>query len=359
MNKIYEAMDIADCAYLMHDGKLSFEISPEDKYILEGREIIFGAEEPLLAHKSDMDEYFRFQTVYAENGSSIAKIPLENLYKLISTYNIGFSITKNIAKFVELTNQMYLKKEKKLSGKEMASKEYARMYVETVDILRKYYNKLKIGWLKQVVERFSNSLVFTKGQAFKKSTTKSDLKIETDKLGDYTFNLKSGSIVCEEGDIGNEMFVLNRGSLEIYIGSKKVADVNQTGTVIGEMALLLEEKRSATVKTVTDCNITIIKPDNLENIASDMNDFFLNMAVNMGKRLEKNCNLIRETNNLLVEEGTQSAAPKPPSERQNYKELLSLIREMERYHLKYKFDWMGNQLKGLKKDIAGIRVKYS
>jgi CRP-like cAMP-binding protein len=233
------------------------------------------------------------------------------------------------------------------------------MYVETVDILRKYYNKLTIGWLKQVVERFSNSLVFTKGQAFKKSTTKSDLKIVTDKLGDYTFNLKSGSIVCEEGDIGNEMFVLNRGSLEIYIGSKKVADVNQTGTVIGEMALLLEEKRSATVKTVTDCNITIIKPDNLENIASDMNDFFLNMAVNMGKRLEKNCNLIRETNNLLVEEGTQSAAPKPPSERQNYKELLSLIREMERYHLKYKFDWMGNQLKGLKKDIAGIRVKYS
>ena len=359
MNKIYEAMDIADCAYLMHTGKLSFEISPEDKYTLAGKEIIFGAEEPLLAHKSDMDEYFRFQTVYAEDGSSIAKIPKGNLYKLISTYNIGFSITKNIAKFVELTNQMYLKKEKKLSGTEMASKEYARMYVETVDILRKNYNKLKIGWLKQVVDRFSNSLVFTKGQVFKKSTAKSDLKVETDRLGEYTFDLKSGSILCEEDDIGNEMFVLNRGNLEVYIGSKKVADINRTGTVIGEMALLLGEKRSATIKTVTDCNVTIIKPENLENIASDMNDFFLNMAVNMCERLETNCNLIRGTNNLLVEEGSQSGAPKPPNERQNYKELLSLIRELERYHLKYKFDWMGDLLKGLKKDIGNIRGKYT
>ncbi len=99
-------MDIADCAYLMHTGKLSLEISPEDKYTLEGKGIIFGAEEPLLAHKSDMDEYFRFQTVHVESGSSIAKIPLENLYKLISTYNIGFSITKNIARFVELSNRI-------------------------------------------------------------------------------------------------------------------------------------------------------------------------------------------------------------------------------------------------------------
>jgi CRP-like cAMP-binding protein len=359
MNKIYEAMDIADCAYLMHKGRLSFEISPEDKYTLEGKEIIFGAEEPLLAHKSDMDEYFRFQTVFAEDGSSIAKIPLENLYKLISTYNIGFSITKNIAKFVILTNQMYVEKEKKLSGREMASKEYARMYVQVVDILRKNYNKLKIGWLKQVVERFSNSLVYTKGQAFKSNASKSNLKVKTDKLGEYTFDLKSGSIICEEGDVGNEMFVLNRGNLEVYIGSKKVADIHTSGTVIGEMALLLGEKRSATIKTVTDCNVTIIKPENLENIASDMNDFFLNMAVNMGKRLETNCNLIRETNNLLVEEGAQSSAPKPPSERQNYKELLALIRELERYHLKYKFDWMGDLLKNSKKEIANVRDKFN
>ena len=100
MLKIYEVMDFADTAYIMHEGKLTFEISPQDKYHLEGKEIIFGSEEPLIAYKSNADEYFRFQTVYTEDESSVDKIPLKNLYKVISMYNIGFSITKNIAKFM-------------------------------------------------------------------------------------------------------------------------------------------------------------------------------------------------------------------------------------------------------------------
>ncbi len=357
MQKIYEVMDFADTAYIMHEGKLTFEISPQDKYHLEGKEIIFGSEEPLIAYKSNVDEYFRFQTVYTEDESSVDKIPLKNLYKVISMYNIGFSITKNIAKFVEITNQIYINKEKKLSGKDMVSKEYARMYVDTIDKLKEVHEKLKIGWLNQVIERFSNSLVYTKGQAFKKSTSKSDLKVQTDKLHEYTFNLKGGTILCEEDDIGNEMFILNRGNLEVYIGGKKVADINENGTVLGEMALLLGEKRSATIKTVTECNITIIKPENLQNIANSIDDFFLNMAVNMGSRLEHNCSLIRETNNLL-DESPSSEAPRPPSERTNYRELLSLVRELERYHIKYKLEWLIEILNYVKKEITEVKDKF-
>ena len=71
MKKIYELMDIAESAYIMHNGKLIFEISPMDRYYLEGNEIIFGAEEPLIAYKLDREDYFRFQTVYVEDSSSI------------------------------------------------------------------------------------------------------------------------------------------------------------------------------------------------------------------------------------------------------------------------------------------------
>lgn len=355
MQKIYEVMDIADTAYILHKGKLIFEICPDDRYSMEGNEIIFGAEEPLIAHKTDREEYFRFQSAYVEEGSSVDKIPLNNLYKVVSIYNIAYTITKNIAKYLEITNRIYINKEKQLSGVEMASKEYARLYVEVIDSLKKIYQKIRTSWLIQVIDRFSNSLVYTKGLAFRKGGAKSSLKMQMEELTDYTFNLRAGSILCEENDDeGREMFILNRGNLEVYIGGKKVADINESGIVIGEMALLLGERRTATVKTITDCNITIIKPENLKEAAQNTPDFFLNIAVNLGKRLEHNCSLIRETDDLLQESKAQET-PLPPKERTNYKTLLSLMRELERYDIKYKNEWLSNILEDTKKKISEVK----
>jgi CRP-like cAMP-binding protein len=358
MRKIYEVMDFADSAYIMHKGKLIFELSPNDRYRVEGKEVIFGAEEPLIAYKSNMDEYYRFQTAYVEDDAVMDKIPLKNLYKFISTYNIGYGITRNIARYVNITNKIYINKEKTLSGKEMASKEFAVLYTNTIDRLKKTYEKLKVKWIRQIIDRFSNSLVYTKGLAFQKSTSKSNFKLQMDQLNEFTFNLQAGSILCEEGDKGNEMFILNHGSLEIYIAGKRVAGIHESGMVIGEMALLLGEKRTATVKTITDCNITFIKPENLKEVAQKNSDFFLNVAVNMGKRLEHNCNLIRETADLLAE-NAPSDIPLPPHEKINYKELLALIRELERYEIKYKVVWLTDLLNSVKDEITKTRTTFN
>jgi CRP-like cAMP-binding protein len=355
MQKIYGAMDPADCAYIMHKGKLVFEISPNDRYHLEGKEIIFGSEEPLIARRFDMDQYFRFQSAYVESGSLVDRIPLQNLFKVISNYNIGYGITKNIARFVEITNKIYVGKEKKLSGKDVTSKEYALIYADTLDRLKDTSQKVKIGWLKDVVERFSNSLVYTKGEAFKKSSPKTELKLGVSSLKEYTFTVNAGSILCEEGDQSEEMFILNRGLLEVSIGGKKVANIHENGSVIGEMALLLGERRSATIKTVSDANITIIKPENLNEVARKDGNFFLNLASNMGKRLEHNCNVIRETDDLLAENESFDT-PLPPKERSTYKELLSFIRELERYELKYKNQWLADIVSGAKKSMAKTRA---
>ena len=353
MRKIYEVMDIADTAYMLRQGKLTFEISPEDKYHVEGKDIVFGAEEPLIAYKADREDYFRFQTVYVDDEASVDKIPSQNLYKVIFVYNVGYTITKNIARCLEITNKIYINKEKNLSGIEIASKEYARLYVEVIDELKNIYQKIRTAWLKQLIDRYTNSLVYTKGLAFRRGA-KSSLKMSVEELKDYTADLRQGSILCEENDEGSEMFILNRGNLEVSIGGKKVADINESGTVIGEMALLLGERRTATIKTVTDCNITMLKPENLKEVAQNTPDFFLNIAVNLGKRLEHNCSLIRETEDLLSESKDQEQ-PLPPKERTNYKAILAFARELERYDLKYKNEWLAALLNKTKKRINEVR----
>ena len=357
MKKIYEVMDIADKAYIMHEGKIIFEISPEDKYTVEGKEVIFGAEEPLIAYKTGREDYFRFQSAFVTDDSKVDVIPLKNLYKVMVLYNIGYSVSKNIARYVQITNKIYIGKEKKLSGQEMMSKEYARIYVNTVDQLRQTYEKLKIGWLSHLVGELTNNLVYTKGRAFMRSSSSSAIKVNTSNLNEYTFKLKAGSILCEEGDEGREMFILNRGALEVYIGGKKVADVNEPGTVIGEMALLLGEKRTATIKTVSECNITFIKPEDLKKVAEKDKNFFLNLSVNMSKRLEHNCYLIREANELM-KESKRDNEPVPPVERRNYKELVNMLRSLERYEVKYKNDWLTKLIKQTKEKVVKIRDMY-
>ncbi len=358
MQKVYEVMDFADCAYILRSGKLVFEITPQDKYTLEGREIIFGAEEPIIRYKTGREDYLRFQTVWAEEGSRIDKIPANNLYKVLSLYNIGYNLTKNIARFVQITNRMYISKEKKLSGVEMASKEYASIYVDVIERLKSIYQKLKIRWLAELIEKYINSLVYTKGLAFKGTTSRSELKLDTNKLSEYTFNVRAGSILCEEGDKTNEMFILNRGNLAVFIGGKKVADINEPGTVIGEMALLLGETRSATIKAITESNLTIVKPENLKSVAEANKEFFLNIAFNLSRNLEHNCTLIRETNELLQSRSSEVGVA-PPSEKTNYKQLLSMMRELERFELKYKNEWMSEILKFARDEISKVRKMYS
>jgi CRP-like cAMP-binding protein len=358
MQTIYEVMDIADTAYLLQKGKLTFELSPKDRYTVEGKEIIFGAEEPLIASKNCNQEYFRFQTVRAEDGALIKKIPSENLYKVIGIYNVGYSITKNIARCLEITNRIYVAKEKKLSGHEISAKEYARIYVDIIDSLRDAYESYRTSWLFEIIERFSNSLVFAKGKAFKDGSGQSDFKLDINQLDDLTFNLRAGSILCEEGDAGQEMYILNRGNLQVYIGGKKVFDIYDPGTVIGEMALLLGAKRTATIKTVTDCNITIVKRENLEEVAKTNKDFFLKMAVSLSQRLEHNCMLIRETSSLL-EESEYDETLNVPKERTSYKELLNMIRELERYEAKYKNYWLTAIINRAKSRIKKTREAYA
>lgn len=72
-------------------------------------------------------------------------------------------------------------------------------------------------------------------------------------------DLPAGSALFHEGELADRAFVLHRGELEIV----KVVDgrpvrvdtQHEPGTVIGEMALLEENTRLATVRALTDCHL--------------------------------------------------------------------------------------------------------
>jgi len=62
----------------------------------------------------------------------------------------------------------------------------------------------------------------------------------------YTMETKKGTKVINQGDKGNEFYVIKEGSFEIFVKKTKVAHFKK-GQVFGELALIFDSPRAATV----------------------------------------------------------------------------------------------------------------
>lgn len=74
---------------------------------------------------------------------------------------------------------------------------------------------------------------------------------------DATHFFSAGEAVFRVGDKPDVMYYVKSGSLVIMLDDTKIADV-EPGSIVGEMAMIDSEPRSATVTAVTDCSLIAI-----------------------------------------------------------------------------------------------------
>ena len=79
-------------------------------------------------------------------------------------------------------------------------------------------------------------------------------------------------VLMNEGELSNgEGYIIKSGAVSISIQGNKVAELN-AGDIVGEMALLSEEERSATVKALDEVEaIVLTLGDLIEMINNDEN----------------------------------------------------------------------------------------
>ena len=76
--------------------------------------------------------------------------------------------------------------------------------------------------------------------------------------GVSTRNFAKGKTIFKEGDQGDEFFIVVRGQVEIRSGNRLLETVGEGG-LFGEMALIDDGPRSATVIALTDVTVAPIK----------------------------------------------------------------------------------------------------
>lgn len=66
-----------------------------------------------------------------------------------------------------------------------------------------------------------------------------------------TRSYRRGDIVFREGDRGGELFVIKNGTVEVRTGDRRLETLGEN-EIFGEMALIDDSPRSATVAALTD-----------------------------------------------------------------------------------------------------------
>ena len=114
---------------------------------------------------------------------------------------------------------------------------------------------------------------------------------------------KAGDRVITEGEQGDELYVLNKGTVNVL---KRTLD-NDVYTIVtlsdeedvffGELALLDEELRSASVSADTDCEFFVIKRNDFTHLGEKDPKLGLLVTRAIGKALSKR---LRKTNEDLI-----------------------------------------------------------
>jgi CRP-like cAMP-binding protein len=94
-----------------------------------------------------------------------------------------------------------------------------------------------------------------KGVPFFSSMSKKDLAAvaqQTDEIG-----VAAGKVLAREGDFGDEFFVIDSGTAEVTRGGERLAELG-AGDFFGEMALIEEDRRNATVTATSPMSLVVM-----------------------------------------------------------------------------------------------------
>jgi CRP-like cAMP-binding protein len=111
----------------------------------------------------------------------------------------------------------------------------------------------------------------------------------------------AGEVVIREGDVGDSMFIIASGVLEVLVGTdggEVVVGTLGEGEFFGELSLIDKEPRSATVRAREQSVLYALTQDALHGFAKKHRNGFTWVMVNVARGL---AHKLREANRKLAE----------------------------------------------------------
>ena len=98
--------------------------------------------------------------------------------------------------------------------------------------------------------------------------------------------LPAGQALFAEGDAGEAMYVLVSGTADVMLHGK-VLETAKSGAILGEMAIIDNSPRAATVVAREDCSLIAINANRFSALTREVPDFALHVMRAMSDRLRR------------------------------------------------------------------------
>ena len=98
-------------------------------------------------------------------------------------------------------------------------------------------------------------------------------------------DLRQGTVLTREGRPGREFFVLIDGTAEVTRKGKRIADLGP-GDWLGEIALITDSPRTATVTATSAVDVLVITDRRFRSVVETMPSIALKVLACVGERLK-------------------------------------------------------------------------
>jgi CRP-like cAMP-binding protein len=148
----------------------------------------------------------------------------------------------------------------------------------------------------------------------------------------YTHNLKKDEILFKENDSGDEMYIVLKGSLELYLdkdfhSKKQVLIKALKGKSFGEMALFRNENRVATAKALEQSQVLVLNNKVLNDLQKRYPKIASKFFFNLSKDLLSKISDKRDYEKIIKEKS------KFDSPKFGYKTICSLADTLQQQNI--------------------------
>ena len=217
--------------------------------------------EDQLEKLSDTVEIFAYNP-----GDVIIKKGAEgNIFYIVKEGTV--TVTEMGAQFTDHTLSVgeYFGERALLTGEPRAATITAQSHVKVMALDRESFNSL-LGPLREVLDHNMNLRVLSSIKLFEKLSNQEKKKL-AGSFGVERF--ASGTTIIRQGDPGNKFYIIKEGSARVVVDAKEVAQL-RTGTYFGEMALLDDEVRKASIVATADCECFVLDRDTFNRLLGSL-----------------------------------------------------------------------------------------
>jgi PAS domain S-box-containing protein len=110
--------------------------------------------------------------------------------------------------------------------------------------------------------------------------------VQNPSLNEYLLDFHAGEFLCTEGDESKDLHILLSGRLALYKGDKKITEISEEGTPVGEISFLLQSRRTATVKALSPVKTVCIPQEKLETFLAEFPALMWRISEVLARRLD-------------------------------------------------------------------------